>query len=685
MRALETKETPRRRGAPWLGLATALAGVAWSAVASAQPAPAPSAEPPSPPPEAVPEDADENEPTGAEPAAGAPAGEGVEHVVARDGDDASTDEEGTDDEDEVPTLELKYGAKVQTDIRFRMEEMQTGGYYNRLVLKKGVERNLNLVGGKLEVKYGKVSAVVDMDLALAGYRMELESFRDLGDQAKVDPFWFDVRQAYLQVSDLFVKGLDLRVGQQIIAWGVGDQFNPTNNLNSPNIEDPLLFGRQLGNVMVRLDYWFTPEWSHSLVVVPLFKPAILPSSAYLGLTAVDRLPFEDAALRWRVGAEQAAAAGKVLGHPTIVGSATPVAPEPAFDNIQVGYRLAGTVLGQDVALSYYYGRSPVPLPYANHTHEDPTPTCNPDDPTQCTQGLLVTDVSLTYPRMHVYGLNIAGEIPLGDEAKALGYRFEGALVVPQRSTLKITQDALPLALPQPAGEYDYDDDGRPGGPEPVVVDSTPFLKWTLGLDYGIGDHLFINLQWVHGFVDEFGAGDALGMSDKEAVRESGVLSDPVTTLFDCALNRDGTHCAREVLRPRIADYLVLGVDVHMFQQHGLLRLFTIWDLDGYTEEFWNPLASGGEGERVRVHHSLFSKEGFSAVLFPQFSYNFGNGLELAAGALLQLGGSTCHATDEEIAANDDECPAVLRTANYTKFGDPANGGSVFFTRGSFNF
>jgi hypothetical protein len=396
-------------------------------------------------------------------------------------------------------------------------------------------------------------------------------------------------------------------------------------------------------------------------VVPLFKPAILPSSAYLGLAAVDRLPFENQALRWRVAAEQAAVAGKLLGHPTIVGSATPVAPEPAFDNIQVGYRLAGTVAEQDIALSYYYGRSSIPVAVANHTHEEPTVVCNPDDAAQCTQGLLVTDTTLAYPRMHVYGLNIAGEIPLSEEAKAIGYRLEAALVVPTRTTIKLTQDALPLSIPQAAGEYDYDNDGRAGGPEPVVVDRTPFLKWTLGFDYGVGEHFFMVAQWVHGFIDEFGAGDVFSMTKNPVLREGGVTSDPNTTLFDCALKHDGTHCAREVLRPRIGDYLVLGIDVHFLEQHGLARLFTIFDLDGYAEEYWDPLAKNGEGERVHLYHSLFSKEGFSAVIFPQLSYNFGNGLELVAGALFQLG------------------------RNYTKFGDPANGGSVVFTRGAFSF
>jgi hypothetical protein len=48
-------------------------------------------------------------------------------------------------------------------------------------------------------------------------------------------------------------------------------------------------------------------------------------------------------------------------------------------------------------------------------------------------------------------------------------------------------------------------------------------------------------------------------------------------------------------------------------------------------------------------------------VLPEFNYNFGNGFELALGALLQLG------------------------ADHTKFGDPAAGGSLVFTRARFSF
>src|SRR5262249_37843895 len=161
--------------------------------------------------------------------------------------------------------------------------------------------------------------------------------------------------------------------------------------------------------------------------------------------------------------------------------------------------------------------------------------------------------------------------------------------------------------------------------------------------------------------DEYGAGDFI--HEGWAVRQSGVTSKPtdpksdVDTLLDCALPKDGTKCAREILRPRIADYVVLGFDFKFLNNALLLRLFNILDVSGYVEDKWDDK----QKKRVRTSFSPFSDQGFSMVVYPEANYNFGNGLELAAGALIQLG------------------------KDYTKFGDPAAGGSTIFTRGRFSF
>jgi hypothetical protein len=555
--------------------------------------------------------------------------------------------------------ELTWTGRVQSDLRLRPEADEVGQFYNKLELPSGVARNQNLVGTTINLKLGDVGAVADIDLALYGFSRDFNSIGDLALREQVDPYRIDVHQLYVEVKNLAIDGLDLRVGQQLVQWGVGDQFNPTNNLNADNVEDALRFGDQLGNAMVRVDYWINEEWSLTGVLVPVFKPALLPRTGPLGTARVDRIPLTDAFLRHRIEAENASVGGSLLGYPTTVSNVTPELPSTSFENMQAGYRIGGTIAEQEISLSYYLGRTDFPQPMRNHAVQDKTPRCNPDQPSECVRGLLGTEVTVGYPRMHVYGFNLAGEIgwlkELSDVFNAIGYRMEGALVVPQRSTLQITNGQLDLVFPQPAGEYDYNDDGRPGGPEPAVVDATPFLKWVVGLDYSFGEHVMVIAQWVHGFVDEYGAGDFI--HEGWTVLESGVTTDDTTTTLSCALPRDGTTCAREVLRPRLGDYLVAILDLKFLDSKALLRVLGILYLNGVREEYWDPV----QQQRVSDSYSMFTSEGFSAVIYPEFNYNFGNGLELGAGGLVMLGNRN------------------------SKFGDPQTGGTLVWTRGRYSF
>jgi hypothetical protein len=558
-------------------------------------------------------------------------------------------------------LSVHWGGKIQSDLRFRTERKGIGDYYNRIELPDGPERNQNLLQLNVDASYGRFKAVAQVGFVLDGFQSDVNTVGDLYRIDKVQPYYFEAPSLYLDIKSLFLDGLDLRIGQQVVSWGVGDQFNPTNTLNADDLRDPLLFGKQAGNFMVKADYWINDTLSMSGVLVPVFMPALLPRSAVLAPAALDRLPFTDPSLRHRIEAEQATSAA-YFNIPTVVSSARPTMPETNFENMQWAYRLAGTFGEQDIALSYYYGRNHFPVPLANHTTLDKTPVCDPKDPTRCTKGLLKTDVTLGYPKMHVYGLNAAGEIPLHwikDSLHGIGYRVEAALVVPDRSTIRLTQDALDLPIPQDAGEYDYN--GKGTGKPPAVVDGTAFLKWVIGLDYTFGEHVYVNGQWVHGLADEYGAGDFL--HEGWTVRQSGVTSKPidpnssVDTLTDCTIKKDGTMCGRELLHPRIGDYAVLGIDVKLLNNALLLRLFNILDVSGIVEERWDDKT----GQRIRINHSPFSEEGFSMVVYPEVNYNFGNGLDLGAGALFQLG------------------------KDYTKFGDPAGGGSVVWTRGRFAF
>jgi len=555
----------------------------------------------------------------------------------------------------APSEELKVelGGQFQSDLRFRLDTPDVGTWYNEADPIPGIARNQNLLKIKLNAESGRFAGVADIDLVFMGYPAQMDGISGLSQRQVIDPHRLEAHSLYIEGRDVF-PGMDLRIGQQLAQWGVGDQFNPTNTANANDVEDRLLFGDQLSNFMVRGDYTMFSNWTLSGLLIPVFKPALVPSSGVLGLMEVERLPFWEDEMRWRVHAERETAA-ELLTTPTVVSQVNPNMPESSLGNMQYMFRLGGWVGMQDVAVSYYNGFADVPQATTTHSTLVNNPECNPADEEECISGILHNTVGLEYVPIQVVGLNLAGEMnPLGwihHSFQPIGYRVEAALIMPERMEMTLTQDDLDFTLmPQAAGEYDYGLNGA----KPTIVPDTPFMKWAIGLDYTFGRSVYMNAQWVHGMFDEMGAESIF--HGGWVSRGGGVDSEVIETSI-CSLNQDGTECAWEISRPRIGDYLILGSDIRFANQNGLIRIFTVLDLGGAREEHWD----ADKGERVQTYHGAFSEKGFSAVIFPELSYNFGNGFELGGGVLLELG------------------------ERHTKFGDPAAGGSVAWTRASYSF
>ena len=571
-------------------------------------------------------------------------------------------------------INLEYGGRLQSNVRFRIRDVEAGNFYDQRRFEEGVARNEHILKFRGAATTDRFSGVIDIDFVWLNFSRDVGTFDDLSLRENVEPTRFEAHSAYIEGLDLFVDGLDLRLGQQIVAWGVGDGFNPTNNLNADDVEDRLLYGIQQANLMARLSYSPSDNFSAEAVVVPVFKPALLPATGAIALALVDRLPMLDANIRHRLTAENAVSAQE--GSPTRVSDILVDTPDPTFDNFQYGFRIATTIFEHDIALSYYQGFSDIPLPVENLTVVNDNQVCDPADETNCVDSTLDTTTTLTYPRIKVIGLNMSGEInPLGwisDSINPLGYRIEVGLYLPEQRRLRLFQDNITLLGFNVDGEYDYNGANADGlGEAPLVLDSTPYAKWVVGLDYTFNTHFYLNVQWVHGLAEEVGAGDWIneGFQVRQSAANSGVVVNngvpQEATIIDCAtfdrttlgLGQPAGVCSREILRPRIGDYLVLGLDFMFDSSRGLLRMFAIFDLTTMVEETW----SATDNRRVRENISPFSKEGFSMVLFPELNYNFGSGFELGAGALLFVG------------------------RDYTKFGDPAAGGSVIWTRGRFSF
>jgi hypothetical protein len=526
--------------------------------------------------------------------------------------------------------EVDVTGRIQTDARYRLTDVPAGAWYAPTGVSSGFERVETTLGGSINAEGDGLIGYADLQLVATSQGAQVGTLADLANRGSVDPVQLEINEAFVELWDVGLMGLDLRVGHQLVQWGVGDQFNPTNNLNADDLEDPLQFGKQLPNTMIRADYAMGPMWTLSGVLVPMFRPAMLPPTSAIGVAFTDRIPVIEDDVRRQIQAEQALARDS-FGYPTIVSGVQVLDPARSANNMAAMARLGGSIGAQDVALSWYTGHSDIPQPIRNYTRLQRDPTCHPARPDECIKGYMMTEAEMAFPRMHVAGLNVAGELDaLGwMGASPLGWRLEAALVMPQRLTIAIENDELGIdpSLVQPAGEYDYGLDGE----RPTVVDDAPFAKWTLGLDYTFGKHVYMNAQWVHGMPDEFGAGDFI---QPDFVTRAG-----------------GSDW--EIRRLRIGDYLVIGSDIAL--GGATLRLFGLLDLTGYQTE-QDP---AGGGERGVVTHAPFSEDGFSAVLYPELMVSMGNGIKGGIGTVQLFG------------------------RNHTKFGDPAAGGDLFFVRGSY--
>jgi hypothetical protein len=574
-------------------------------------------------------------------------------------------------------IEFDFGGMVQYDLRFRLQDIRAGTFYQPQPDVPTLSRNELIGKFKLGAKFGRFGMKSDLDFVLRAYP-QVETLDDLYLYNRVTPFRFEAHSLYLYARDLLVPGFDMRIGQQKAMFGVGDQFNPTNTVNAWDFEDPLLFGDQQGNLMVRLDY--TPVWNWTMtgILVPVFKPALLPRTGYLAQTP-DRYPFVNDTLRYNLNAEQESGF-ELFGYPTVVDDIIIQQPDFHPRNFQGFFRLGAILGGQDIALSYYRGYSDIPQPIQNTTSQRAfdQQICETNwlGEEICASGVLESDVVLSFPRMHVAGFNMTGEFNafgwVHKSFKPLGYRVEFAAIFPEDVGLEIQQDDINFSFINKNGEYEYPFEERllRGVPQGTrdnvriqgdnrVVTNRPFFKWTVGLDYTFNKHLYMNTQWVHGFPDEFGAGSFF--QDGWTVRASGVRPGVEAIGTECldlsTFSGIGETCASEYIKPRIGDYLVWGTDINFLANSALLRLFVIWDLIGVYENTWDEES----GERVLIHHGPFSRKGASLVLYPAFQYNFGRGFDVQAGVLLNFG------------------------QRWTKFGAPEVGGHQVWTRARFRF
>lgn len=280
-----------------------------------------------------------------------------------------------------------------------------------------------------------------------------QSSSDLIEKDKINPWNLELREAYVEVYGFLSENLDLTVGRQIISWGTADRFNPTSNLNPPDLEDIFDFGRSAGIDAVNLQWHFSHSTSLQAVYTPFFRPANLPTGVYAGLFSIPiNLPpgfqvnkYSDQLITPRNNIKEAAG---------------------------VGARVRTFAFNTDISVSYVYGREFLPVPENVHiTMADPT---QPQ--------LLDVHATLVFPRHHILGADLAGSIG------RVGVWAEAALFFPEKETVMTTYSPLDtIATP--------------------MIEKKAFTKYVVGADYTFRSGTYLNVQYVRGFLHESGHGN----------------------------------------------------------------------------------------------------------------------------------------------------------------------------------
>lgn len=306
--------------------------------------------------------------------------------------------------------------------------------------------NENQLGLKFEGSYSnKYHFFSEVRLRGFGFS-EIYRTVDLQSKDKVYKWELEFREAYLDLYQFGLQDLDVRIGRQIITWGTADRLNPTSNICPEDLEDVFNFGEQSGvNSVLTTYYW--KDFTFSGVYVPTFTPAVLPSGVYASALAE---PMElPAGMTLRKYSDRI------------------ILPEQKLtESSQAGFKVGTNLFDYDLSLSYYYGRDDLPL--LNKV------TISPVD----TLGTVNVAAEMIYPKMQIIGADFAGSL------FDVGIWGEAALTIPDEIEMQtIVGDSITKS---------------------IALKNDPYCKFVIGGDYTFKNGIYLNTQFLHGFINERG-------------------------------------------------------------------------------------------------------------------------------------------------------------------------------------
>ncbi len=306
--------------------------------------------------------------------------------------------------------------------------------------------NENQLGLKFEGSYSGNYHLYS-EVRLRGFNFpEVSQTADLQGKDNIYKWGLEFREAYLDLYQFGLEDLDVRIGRQILSWGTADKLNPTGNICPEDLEDVFNFGEQSGVNSVLATYYLG-DFTFSGVYVPAFTPAVLPSGIYVSAL------FEPMELPPGMTLRK-------YGDKIIL-------PEQKFtESSQAAFKVGTNLFDYDLSFSYYYGRDDLPL--LNKVIIFPVDTLGTVDVT----------AEMIYPKMQVIGTDFAGSF------LDVGIWGEAAITIPDEVEMQtIVGDSTTIS---------------------IALKDDPYCKFVLGGDYTFKNGIYLNTQYLHGFVHERG-------------------------------------------------------------------------------------------------------------------------------------------------------------------------------------
>ncbi len=269
------------------------------------------------------------------------------------------------------------------------------------------------------------------------------------DKRKANPWDLILREAYVDLYEFLSPNLDVRIGRQRITWGTGDKINPTDNLNPDDLEDIWDFGRHIPTTSMLATYYWDEVTIYG-VFIPSFTPATFPPPDWAGALA-GAMPVLGGSIK-----------------PSAVSDVLDLPGRSLKEQASAAIKVSRTVLSYDLSVSCYTGRSDFPVMEKV--------ILTPDG-----SGGVEAHSILSYPRMHVLGADMSGAI------MDVGVWAEAGVFFPEE--VRATVDASAAGM---------------DNSELVTLPDDPFMRFVIGGDYTFPGGLYVNGQFIHGFVHELG-------------------------------------------------------------------------------------------------------------------------------------------------------------------------------------